>query len=170
MEIFNRSSNTVDLTGWRLDEGIDYRFDDGKTLAPGGYLVIAKDVTFMQSLYPGLDVVGPFTNRLSQDSDYFVLKDPNNNLADEVRYFGGGRWHEYADGGGSSLELRDPWADNAVPEAWDRQRRARKVAMADVHVAWRFGAGPDGRANHCGASSRFACSTARARCWWTMSV
>jgi len=118
IEIFNRSSNSVDLTSWRLDEGIDYRFSAGETLAPGGYLVVAKDVSFMQSLYPGLNVVGPFTNRLSHDSDYIVLKDPNNNLADEVRYFSGGRWHEYADGGGSSLELRDAWADNNVPEAW----------------------------------------------------
>src|SRR5256885_12699257 len=72
----------------------------------------------MQSLYPGLNVVGPFTNKLSKSSDYFVLKDPNNNLADEVRYFGGGRWPESADGGGSSLELRDPRADNISPEAW----------------------------------------------------
>jgi hypothetical protein len=118
VEILNRSSNTVDLTGWRLDEGIDYRFATGRTLAPGACLVVAKDVAYMQSLYPGLDLVGPFTNRLSHDSDYIVLKDPNNNLADEVRYFSGGRWHEYADGGGSSLELRDPRADNSKPEAW----------------------------------------------------
>jgi hypothetical protein len=118
VEIFNRSSNTVDLTGWRLDEGIDYRFVAGKTLAPGGYLVVARDVSYMQSLYPGLDVVGPFTNKLSLNSDYLVLKDPGNNLADEVRYFGGGRWGEYPDGGGSSLELRDPWADHMQAEAW----------------------------------------------------
>jgi hypothetical protein len=118
VEIFNRSSNTVDLTGWRLDEGIDYRFASGKTIPPGGFLVVAKDVDYMQALYPGLDVAGPFTNRLSQNSDYIVLKDPNNNLADEVRYFSGGRWQEYADGGGSSLELRDPRADNMQPEAW----------------------------------------------------
>lgn len=118
VELFNRSSNTVDLTGWRLDEGIDYRFAPGKSLAPGAYLVIAKDAGYMQSIYPALDVVGPFTNRLSRGSDYFVLKDPNNNIADEVRYFDGGRWPEYADGGGSSLELRDPRSDNTAAEAW----------------------------------------------------
>jgi hypothetical protein len=119
VELFNRSSNTVDLTGWRLDEGIDYRFAAGKTLAPGGYLVIAKDVGLMQGLYPGLDVVGPFTNRLSQSSDYFVLKDASNNIADEVRYYDGGHWPKYPDGGGSSLELRDPWSDNMRAEAWE---------------------------------------------------
>jgi hypothetical protein len=119
VELFNRSSNAVDLTGWRLDEGIDYRFAPGKTLAPGAYLVIAKDVEYLRSLHPALDVVGPFTNKLSRNSDYIVLKDPDNNIADEVRYFDGGRWPEYADGGGSSLELRDPRADNTAAEAWE---------------------------------------------------
>lgn len=118
VEIFNRSSHPVDLTGWRLDEGIDYHFPPGKTIAPGGYLVVASDVAHLRALYPTLDVVGPFANRLSHRSDYLALKDPGNNLADEVGYFGGGRWSEYADGGGSSLELRNPWADNAQPEAW----------------------------------------------------
>lgn len=128
VEIFNRSSNTVDLTGWRLDEGIDYRFAAGKMLAASGYIVVAKDVGYMQSLYPGVDVVGPFTNRLSHDSDDLVLKDPNNNLADAVRYFSGGRWHEYADGGGSSLELRDPGADNTRAEAWAPSDETGKAA------------------------------------------
>src|SRR6185295_159572 len=27
-------------------------------------------------------------------------------------------WPDFADGGGPSLELKNPWADNAVPEAW----------------------------------------------------
>jgi hypothetical protein len=118
IEIFNRSSNSVNLTGWRLDEGIDYRFATGKTIAPGSYLIVAKDVAQMQALHPGVEVVGPFTNKLSKRGDYIVLKDADNNPADEVRYFDGGDWPEYADGGGSSLELRDPRADNSQAGEW----------------------------------------------------
>ena len=118
VELFNRSSNVVNLAGWRLDEGIDYRFASGKTIAPGGYLVVAKDPAHLLALHPGLEVVGPFTNKLSKSGDLIVLKDPNNNPANSVRYFDGGRWPEAADSGGSSLELRDPWADNSKPEAW----------------------------------------------------
>jgi hypothetical protein len=140
VEIFNRGSNAVDLTGWRLDEGIDYRFPAGKTVAGGGFIVVAKDVGYMQALYPGLDVVGPFTNRLSQDTDYVVLKDPSNNPADEVRYYGGGRWHEYADGGGSSLELRDAWADNTLPEAWEASDETSKGPWQTL--TWRGVAAP----------------------------
>src|SRR5439155_1644508 len=126
VELYNRSSHAVDLTGWRLDEGIDYRFAPGKILLPGGYLVIAKDVNYLRSLYPGIDIVGPFTNMLSKTSDLITLKDANNNPADEVRYFDGGRWPEFADGAGSSLELRDPHADNSIPEAWAASNEAGK--------------------------------------------
>ncbi len=118
VELMNRSTNTVDLTGWRLDEGIDFRFAPGTTIPAGGYLVVAKDVSYMQSNYPGIHVVGPFNNRLSRRSDVITLKDATNNPADQVRYFDGGRWPAMADGGGSSLELRDPWADNTRAEAW----------------------------------------------------
>lgn len=118
VELLNRGTNAVDLTGWRLDEGIDFRFAPGTTIPAGGYLVVAKDVGYIQSRYPGIEVVGPFANRLSHQEDCLVLKDQANNPGDEVRYFDGGRWPEYADGGGSSLELRDAWADNAQAEAW----------------------------------------------------
>ena len=46
------------------------------------------------------------------------LVDTNNNVVDEVSYFDGGRWPEFADGGGSSLERRSPLADSAAPENW----------------------------------------------------
>src|SRR5262249_9974164 len=128
VEIYNRSTHPVNLAGWRLDEGIDYRFAAGQSIGPGGYLVVAKDVPFMRSLYPALPVVGPFTNRLSPRSDLIVLKDPTNNPVDQVRYYGNGRWPEYADGGGSSLELRDPWADRTQPEAWAPSDESAKSA------------------------------------------
>ena len=118
VELHNRSGNPVNLTGWRFGGGIDYRFSAGKILAPDGYLVVAKDVAFMQSLHPGIEVVGPFDKTLSRSSDDLVLKDPNGNPADEVHYYDSAPWPGYADGGGSSLELRDPRADNFKAEAW----------------------------------------------------
>ncbi|MGO8925383.1 MAG: lamin tail domain-containing protein [Limisphaerales bacterium] len=118
VEFFNRGSNTVDLTGWAVSGGIGFSFAPGTTLPAGGYLVLANDVGYMQSKYPGIAVVGPFTGKLSHHDDTIILTDAAGNVANQVHYYDGGRWPSYADGGGSSLELRDPWADNSQPEAW----------------------------------------------------
>ncbi len=118
VELFNRSTNTVDLAGWRLDKDIDYTFPSGSSLSAGGYLVIAKDVGYMQSNYPGLGVFGPFQGKLRRSGGRVRLADSVGNTVNEVCFFDSKPWPEYADGGGSSLELRDPWADNSKPEAW----------------------------------------------------
>lgn len=36
-----------------------------------------------------------------------------------MTYRDGGSWSEWADGGGSSMELRSPRADNTIGESWD---------------------------------------------------
>ncbi|MEO6033689.1 MAG: lamin tail domain-containing protein [Verrucomicrobiota bacterium] len=128
LELYNRSTNAVSLNGWEFDGGIDFKFATNQLIAPGGYLVLAKDTSYLLSLYPGLNVVGPFDKSLSGSSDHLVLKDPVGNVADEVRYYAGGRWPELANGGGSSLELRDPHSDNAQPEAWAASDESGKTS------------------------------------------
>ncbi len=118
IELYNQSDHAVDLTGWEFTDGVSYRFSPGKVLAAGGYLVVAGDAAYLRSLYPAVDIVGNFGGQLAHGSDALVLSDPNGNPADEVHYYDGGHWPEYADGGGSSLELRNPGADNSKAEAW----------------------------------------------------
>src|SRR5207244_4502547 len=47
---------------------------------------------------------------------------------DEVTYMNGGRWGQWSDGGGSSLELIDPHSDNRLPSNWaDSDDTAKSV-------------------------------------------
>ncbi len=124
IELYNRSQHTVDLSNWRFTSGIDFQFPKGLTLAADSYLVVAQNVESLRSEHPGIAVVGPFTNKLSHRTDKLILSDAVGNPANEVRYFHGGRWPARADGGGSSLELRNPWADNSVAEAWSASRES----------------------------------------------
>lgn len=118
IELYNRGGESVDLSGWELDGGVRYAFEAGTMLAPNEYLIVAEDEDLVRTLHPEAHVVGNLDGRLSNRSDRLLLLDAFGNPADEVIYHDGGRWPAFADGYGASLELRDPRADNASPEAW----------------------------------------------------
>ncbi len=130
LELYNRSEHPVDLTGWRLAQAVDFTFPPGTTLDPGEYLVVSGDATALRLLHPGLRVVGDWDRRLSHRSDQIELLDAHGNPADAVRYHDDHPWPGLADGGGSSLELTDPHADNAVSGAWAASNQR-------PHSAWR---------------------------------
>lgn len=148
VELFNRSSNHISLAGWRLDEGIDFRFGTNDGIAAGGYLVVAKDPVALLAQHPGVPVVGPYANKLSHSGERIVLRDAADNPADSVLYSDDGRWPEAADAGGASLELRDPWADNRAGAAWaasDESSRSTWRNYSYRGVAAASPVGPDGQ-------------------------
>ncbi len=117
VELKNRGAASVNIGGWKLTDGISYTFPVGTTIGAGQYLVVAADGAALLAKYPGRTIIGNFSGGLG-DTDDITLEDVNGNPADEVEYFSEGRWPEYADRGGASMELRDADADNAQPEAW----------------------------------------------------
>ncbi len=136
LELFNRSANAVDLSGWQLDGGVRFGFPAGTTLAAGGYLVVAATPAAMN----GVPALGPWSGSLSHNSERILLKDEQGNPADEVTYFGGGHWAPYADGGGSSLELLDPRADRNHPQSWAASDESNKSGWQTF--TWRGVANP----------------------------
>jgi hypothetical protein len=128
LELHNRGDVPVDLTGWTLDGGVGYGFPDGTMIHPGGYLVIAKDAPALAAKHPGATILGDYSGRLDNGGDLILVEDPDGNAVDEVRYYDSGRWHKAADGGGSSLELRDPDSDNKVAGAWSPSDESSRSA------------------------------------------
>ena len=118
IELYNRSENAVDLSNWSLSDAVDFTFPNNTMLGPKEYAVIAKDSEAFLAEFPNLMPIGEYSGTLSNDNERIQLLDSIGNIADEVHYFDGGRWPDYSDAGGSSLELRDPFADNSRPEAW----------------------------------------------------
>ena len=147
IELENHSAGTVDLSGWQLVDAVGYAFPEGTSLAPDGRLVVAKDPDPLRAAQPGATVFGPWAGTLDNGTDRILLLDARGNPADEVRYFDGGQWPGAADGGGSSLELRDVRADNAVGGAWaasDERSRGEWVQVRYQGDAEPSAVGPDG--------------------------
>ena len=147
IELYNRGEAPVDLSGWQLVDAVSFSFPDGTTLEPGGFLVLSGDAEALLDEHPDIAVVGDWEGRLDNRGERLLLLDAAGNPADELRYHDGGRWPSAADGGGSSLELRDPWADNAAPEAWTASDESARTAWVEISyrgVAEDSVVGPDG--------------------------
>ena len=133
IELYHRGDLGIDLTGWELDGDIEHVFPEGTMLEPGGFLVVRND-----------DI--GFSGNLPNGSGHLVLKDAAGNFADEVHYHDNGDWPTEADAGGSSLELRDPDADNAQAIAWAASDELSQTAWQEISyrgVAERSAVGPD---------------------------
>jgi len=126
LELFNRSDRAIDLTGFRFTDGIEFAFPAGTAIGPGAFLVIARDPGHLRVEYGIDNALGPYDGRLDDDGERIELTDPLGNPADEVEYRDADPWPIWADGLGSSLELRDPRADNASPLAWEASDESRR--------------------------------------------
>ena len=132
IELFNRGTNPVSLAGWSLDNAVRYNFPTNAQLAPGAYLVVAKNAAAMQAAHPGVTVLGNFSGSLRKSTDLIELKDASQRVVAEVRYYSSGRWPSLAAGGGSSLELIDPYADARRAESWAASDESGKTAWETI--------------------------------------
>ena len=143
VELRNRGAQVVDLSHWRFVDGIDFAFPAGLTIAPGGYLAVAKNAAQLRSHYPGIPssaVIGDYQGQLANDGERLALARPSDPtrpledliVVDEVTYGEGGWWGPWADGGGSSLELIDVRSDNRLAPNWSVSDETAKSGWTTV--------------------------------------
>lgn len=159
LELYNRGTAPVDLSGWRLTDGVEFQFPPGTRLLPGDYLTVARNVARLRLLYPNLtqaNSLGDLRGRLSGSGERIALIRPERNandpkesnyvLVEEVTYGTGGSWGRWADGGGSSLERVDSESNARRAASWADSDESAKAPWTTVEVTGtlRDGAGtPD---------------------------
>ncbi len=142
LEIYNAGTNAADMSGWSISDGFPFTFPGSTTLNPGAYLVLSGDPAGLQTEtgYAGaLQWIGECTlaasnpgdpcttdpqcpggacdvTRLSNGGERLALSDTSGNELDDVQY--DSTWSDLADGGGPSLELRNPNLPNQFEAAW----------------------------------------------------
>lgn len=117
IEIWNSGLVTEDLSGHRLSGEIAYQFPDGTTIAPGQFLVVAKEPAAAQGFY-GVACLGPYTNKLSNSGGALRLRNELGGILLEVEYDNKLPWPVAADGAGHSLALSRPSYGENDPRAW----------------------------------------------------
>jgi hypothetical protein len=150
IELYNRGTNTVDLANWQFTAGVNFTFPSGAALAPDSYLVVAANLTNLLAKYPNLNTgntLGNYGGKLSHKGERVALAMPQffttttgqgivTNIMyvvqDEVSYETGGRWGQWAHGGGSSLELINPNSDHRLAYNWADSDETMKSAWTNL--------------------------------------
>jgi len=136
IELLNLGANRVDLTGWKIDKGVQFEFP-AMSLGAGERLVVAADLLSFQTKYEDVpNVVGGWTGQLSNQSEAIAIEDASGKRIDRVEYADGGEWSvrvtdstigdwawsDAHDGGGKSLELINSLMSNNYGQNWRASR------------------------------------------------
>ncbi len=116
LELYNRGTTAVDLTGWSISDAITVTFGP-VSIPAGGYVIISPSTAAAVAEY-GVTPVAEYTGKLGNGGETVTLLDAGLSVIDTVAYDDAGSWPTEPDGDGPSLELRDPDADNTLPANW----------------------------------------------------
>jgi len=143
VELYNQGTNPVSLANWRLTAGVSFTFPPDTTLAPNGYLVVGRNLSNLLAKYTYLNptnALGNYGSKLAHKGERVALARPQSYygtntiwvVEDEVTYGTGGRWGQWAAGGGSSLELIDPHANHRLAANWADSDETQKSAWVTI--------------------------------------
>jgi len=120
VELYNRSANAVDMSGWVLaDEDTLYTFQSGVVMPPNSYYIVAKDAVDFLDAHPGTGNVFESDLSFSSSGETIALyQDSLVTLEDLVTYGDDTPWPDTPDGEGPTLSLADPTLDNDIASNW----------------------------------------------------
>jgi hypothetical protein len=117
VELYNPRETALDLSGWRLEGGIDYLFPAGAVIQPRGFLVVAQDPATLQRVY-SIAALGPWAGVLNNEGEDLTLRDAKGAAMDRVEFRSEFPWPIGANGNGGSMELLNPTIDNNLGGSW----------------------------------------------------
>jgi hypothetical protein len=120
IELANTSKAWVNVGGYGLNGGIDFRFPEPTWIEPEQRMVLVADPVAFSNRYPDVAITGRYVGRLSNQGESIRLFNSEGRNIETIDYADTAPWPELADGGGASLEpavgLTTP--SSGEPEQW----------------------------------------------------
>jgi hypothetical protein len=129
IELFNRSTSAVDLSGWRFVEGVEFTFPAGAAIGAGEYLVVAADGDRIRQAFGIENVVGNWKGSLKHGHQKIRLMSGSGREVESFTYSDHDPFPVSADGLGRSLERRDPNSAADEPANWGASRSSGWVRL-----------------------------------------
>jgi hypothetical protein len=118
LELTNTGTNRLELTGVTFSRGINFVFTNETALAPGGYLVLARNPTQFAAKYPGAPLHGIYTGKLDNNGETIAMATALGVLIFSVSYDNAAPWPAEADNSGLSLQRMNFTTEVTNALAW----------------------------------------------------
>ena len=119
LELHNTTSVGVDVSGWTVD-GVDAVLPAATSIAPNGFLILARDVPAFQAEFPGVPpaIIFEMGGGLSGGGELLELSDSTDTVVDSVNYLSVAPWPSEPSAGDVTLSLFDPTTNNSLAASW----------------------------------------------------
>ena len=118
VELHNQMGVNVDISGWRLDDAIEFTFPEGTVIEGGGYVVVAADPAALAAESGLAGIFGPYNGNLANGGERLQLFNHADRRMNEVEYDDEGDWSILADGSGASLAKTTSQSASHLVENW----------------------------------------------------
>ncbi|MDG1893078.1 MAG: CotH kinase family protein [Verrucomicrobiota bacterium] len=129
VELLNVGGDSIDLDGWEFSDGIEYSFTEGDTVAPGAFVILARDAALFERIY-GQKPDGVFHKSLNNGGERITLNDNKGHLVDTVKYDDGPHWAQSPDGASASLERINPFLPAEASFHWAPSELSLKAGVS----------------------------------------
>ncbi len=121
IELFNSSTGAINISGWKILNGVDVSFPSNTSLAPSRYLLLAENPAALRAAYPSIPAstaIIQFVGSLKNDGETLSLISSTGLLKDTVDYRAEFPWPVSANGEGASIQLINANLDNDLGGSW----------------------------------------------------
>ncbi|MEX2186748.1 MAG: lamin tail domain-containing protein, partial [Pirellulales bacterium] len=92
IELHNQMAVDMDISRWRLSDGVSFTFPAGTVVPGGGYLVVAADPAALSAAGEFTGALGPWTGALANGGEQIELRNNSDRVMDAVDYGDNGEW------------------------------------------------------------------------------
>ncbi len=126
VELFNTSTTeSIDLSGWTLNDGVNLSITPGTVILPGGYLLLVDTDTAYRSEYdPTTFVGGEYSGGLKNSGETLTLSTSAGVTVDSLTWSNTAPWPVAAGGSGPSLSRLAPSGSTNDPANWSASAQA----------------------------------------------
>ncbi|NTW33524.1 MAG: T9SS type A sorting domain-containing protein, partial [Bacteroidetes bacterium] len=118
IELYNNGSAQANISNFSFSSGIVYTFPANTTIAANDYLVIAKNISAVNTFFGISGTLQWTSGSLSNSGEKIEIINIGGDVIDSLTYKTSAPWPTAAAGNGPSLTLCNPSLDNSIGSNW----------------------------------------------------